>query len=215
MIARYAALIQPQPKQPLLAETTETIRAWLKRREQLVEARIQEQTRLDKMLPNDVQTLIQQHIDYLSQQIQEVEQKIQKEKQQASHVNQQVQLLCSIPAIGQQTALTVLAYLPEIAESTPKQLASLVGVAPFNRDSGQYRGKRFIQGGRQALRRTLYMAAVAAIKWNQPLADFYQRLIHRGKPAKVALVAVMNKMLRMIRSVYQRGTPWVNEQQHA
>jgi transposase len=214
MIARYAALIQPQPKQIPLAESTESIRALLKRREQLVDMRAQEQTRLDKQLPNDIQTFIQEHIDYLNEQIKQVDQKI-KDERQTSHVNPQVELLCSIPAIGTQTALMVLAYLPEIAESTPKQLASLVGVAPFNRDSGQYRGKRFIQGGRQALRKSLYMAAVAAIKWNQPLADFYQRLVNRGKSAKVALVAVMNKMLRMIRSVYQRGTPWIDYQQNA
>jgi len=122
-----------------------------------------------------------------------------------SEMQEKVNLLTSIPAIGQQTALMILTLLPEIGSIENKSLAALVGVAPFNRDSGKFRGKRFIQGGRKTLRKALYMVAVAA----KPLADFYHRLRAKGKCGKVAIVAVMHKLLSMVSSVYKRKSPWV------
>jgi len=121
-------------------------------------------------------------------------------------MQEKVDLLTSIPGIGQQTALMVLTLLPEIGSLKHKSLAALVGVAPFNRDSGQFRGKRFIQGGRRPLRKALYMAAVAAIRWNKPLADFYHKLHAKGKCGKVA---VINKLLAMINSVYKCQSMWI------
>ncbi|GFN46997.1 transposase [Candidatus Regiella insecticola] len=112
-------------------------------------------------------------------------------------MQEKVNLLTSIPGIGQQTALMILTLLPEIASSENKSLAALVGVAPF------------IQGGRKTLRKALYMAAVASVRWNKPLADFYHRLRAKGKCGKVAIVAVMHKLLSMVSSVYKRKSPWV------
>ena len=144
----------------------------------------------------------------MEQQIQSVQQEIEQATKQSS-LQKDVDLLTSIPGIGRQTALMILTFLPEIGVLENKSLAALVGVAPFNRDSGQFRGKRFIQGGRKALRKALYMAAVASIRWNKPLKEFYHRLILRGKCAKVSLVAVINKMIAMVNSVYKRQSPWI------
>jgi transposase len=126
-----------------------------------------------------------------------------------SEIKEDVALLTSIPGIGQQTALMILTLLPEIGSLENKSLAALVGVAPFNRDSGQLRGKRFIQGERKTVRKALYMAAVAAVRWNKPLADFYHGLRAKGKCGKVAIVAVMNKLLAVASSVYKRKSEWV------
>lgn len=128
-----------------------------------------------------------------------------------SEILENVNLLTSIPGIGKQTALMILTLLPEIGSIGNKQLAALIGVAPFNRDSRQFRGKRYIQGGRKTLRKALYMSAVAAVRWNKSLSEFYYRLRAKGKPGKVAIVAVMNKLIAMINSVYKRRSYWVEK----
>lgn len=100
--------------------------------------------------------------------------------------------------------------MPELCSANGKQLSALAGLAPINRDSGSYRGKRFIQGGRAPLRKALYMSAVPAIKFNPDLKRFYQHLRAKSKPAKIALVAVMRKILLIAASILKRRTPWVN-----
>ncbi|WP_157832672.1 transposase [Candidatus Regiella insecticola] len=161
-----------------------------------------------KTITLTLKEFISSHIDFLNEQIEVVQQEINELTAQ-SEMREKVNLLTSIPGIGQQTALMILTLLPEIASSENKSLAALVGVAPFNRDSGKFRGKRFIQGGRKTLRKALYMAAVAAVRWNKPLADFYHRLRAKGKCRKVAIVAVMHKLVAIVSSVYKRKSPWV------
>ena len=120
----------------------------------------------------------------------------------------QIILLTSVPSIGRLTALGLLAFLPEIGQTNNEQLVALVGLAPFNRDSGRYKGKRYIHGGRGIIRKALYMAAISSLRWNKPLANFYQRLRSRGKPAKVAITAVMRKLLLVLNSIMKRQSPW-------
>jgi transposase len=110
-------------------------------------------------------------------------------------LRQRADRLEQVQGIGRKTAISLLAFLPELGTLRPGQAAALAGVAPFNRDSGKWRGKRLIQGGRPAVRRALYMAALTASQRNPVLAPFYQRLIARGKPAKLALTAVMRKLI--------------------
>lgn len=117
-------------------------------------------------------------------------------------------LLTSIPAVGKLVANYLIANLPELGLLTHKSIAALVGVAPYNRDSGSFNGKRFIQGGRRELRHILYMSAVASIRCNTDMKVFYKRLREAGKPVKVALVAVIRKLLSVINSVIRRQTPW-------
>ena len=208
LIREYASIMKPKPKYYHLSEEALEIRDLLKRRDQLIENKSREAVRLDKQYSPKIKQSIRGHITYLEQQIQSVQQEIEQATKQSS-LQKDVDLLTSIPGIGRQTALMILTFLPEIGVLENKSLAALVGVAPFNRDSGQFRGKRFIQGGRKALRKALYMAAVASIRWNKPLKEFYHRLILRGKCAKVSLVAVINKMIAMVNSVYKRQSPWI------
>lgn len=186
--------MKPHPKQNQLSEIAEKVSDLLKRRHQLLDDKMRETSRLDKDYNANIKEFISSHIDFLNQQIEAVQQEINPLTAE-SEMQEKVNLLTSIPAIGQQTALMILTLLPEIGSIENKSLAALVGVAPFNRDNGKFRGKRFIQGGRKSLRKALYMAAVAAVRWNKPLADFYHRLRAKGKCGKVAIVAVMHKLL--------------------
>ena len=117
-------------------------------------------------------------------------------------------LLRSVPGVGEQLSLSLLAYLPELGTLNRKQIAALVGVAPFNRDSGPRRGKRSVWGGRSRVRATLYMAALSASRYNPVLRVFYQRLLAAGKPKKVALTACMRKLLTILNAMIRSGQHW-------
>jgi transposase len=120
-------------------------------------------------------------------------------------------LLRSVPGIGPTVARTLLAELPELGRLDRRAIAALVGVAPFNRDSGQWRGRRMIWGGRASVRAALYMGALVATRYNAPLGAFYRRLRAAGKPAKVALVAVMRKLLTIVNAMIKHHTRWQDQ----
>jgi transposase len=115
-------------------------------------------------------------------------------------------LLTSVIGIGETIASAFLAWLPELGLFTHKQLAALVGVAPYHHESGQYQGKRHIQGGRAPVRSALYLATLSAVRWNPVLKAFYQKLVTRGKPKKVALIACAHKLLRIINAMIRKQT---------
>ena len=117
-------------------------------------------------------------------------------------------LLRSVPAIGPRVSRTLIAELPELGTLDRRAIAALVGVAPFNCDSGRFRGRRVIWGGRTSVRAALYMAALVAARHNPVMARFYQRLRAAGKPGKVALVAVMRRLLTILNAMIKNQTPW-------
>ena len=117
-------------------------------------------------------------------------------------------ILTSVPSIGIVTASYIIAYLPELGDLSKKEIAALVGVAPYARESGQAKGKRFIQGGRQRVRNAIFMSALSSLRFNPELRGVYDRLIERGKPAKVALTAIMRKLVVMLNSIMRRKEPW-------
>ena len=117
-------------------------------------------------------------------------------------------LLRTVPGVGEQLSLTLLAYLPELGTLDRRKIAALVGVAPFNRDSGTLRGKRTVWGGRARIRAVLYMGALVASRHNPVIRDFYQRLLAAGKPKKLALIACMRKLLVILNSMLKHGSPW-------
>ena len=121
---------------------------------------------------------------------------------------EQDDLLRTVPGVGPQLSLTLLAHLPELGTLDRKQIAALVGVAPYNRDSGTLRGKRAVWGGRSRVRAVLYMGALVASRHNPAIRDFYQRQLAAGKPKKVALVASMCKLLVMLNAMLKHGYPW-------
>ena len=117
-------------------------------------------------------------------------------------------LLRTVPGVREQVSLTLLAYLPELGTLDRRQIAALVGVAPFNRDSGTLRGKRTVWGGRARVRATLYMGALVASRYNPVIQDFYRRLLAAGKPKKLALTACMRKLLVILNSMLKHRSPW-------
>ena len=187
------------------------LRDLLRRREQLVRQRVQERNRLDKGLSQKVRASTERHIGWLDAEIDSLDAEYREALQSSAELSQQAALYRSVPGVGEQTAAILAACMPELGRCEGKALTALAGLAPWSQDSGSKRGYRAIRGGRGAVRRALYMAALSAIRHNGHLRRFYQRLRQRGKPGKVALVAVMRKLLLQLNAIAQRGTPWLDQ----
>lgn len=209
-IAAYGSILAPLASVARDPQC-EALRGLLRRRRQLKEARTQESNRLDKPLPEAARVSIDSHIQWLNKEIAGLEASYRAHLKQAPQLEQTVQLYCSLKGIGLLTGATLVAELPELGQIDHKPLSALVGVAPFNHDSGQHRGYRRIRGGRPAVRRCLYMAALSCVRCDGPMKDFYLRLRARGKPGKVALVAVMHKLLIMLNAVAKRQSAWTEQ----
>lgn len=207
MIQNYGETLNIQPKMMHSSNIEYELSELIKRREQLLEDKSREVARLEKENITIVKKSLKLHLTWLDKQIKDLDSRI-KELSQSEEIKREIDLLMSIPSIGPVVATTLVALLPELGHLTNKQISALVGVAPYNRDSGLYRGKRFVQGGRSLVRSKLYMAAVAAIRCNSDLANFYKRLRQAGKPAKLAITAMIRKLLTIANSVIMRGTPW-------
>ena len=151
---------------------------------------------------------IEAHIAWLEQELSDLDKGLRPTLRQSPVWREQDDLLRTVPGVGPQLSLTLLAHLPELGTLDRKQIAALVGVAPYNRDSGTLRGKRAVWGGRSRVRAVLYMGALVASRHNPAIGDFYQRLLAAGKPKKVALVASMRKLLVMLNAMLKHGYPW-------
>jgi transposase len=184
------------------------LKALLTRREQLIGMRLQEKNRLDTCGPL-LEKWIEKNIKQLSKQLEEIEEEIRVYEKKHERVEKLLALYSSIPGIGRITGLQLIVDLPELLEASDKTLAALVGLAPWNKDSGTKIGHRRTRGGRVRIRGLLYMAALVASRCNSELKKFYQKLKQKGKATKVALVAVAHKLLAIVRSVARRETPWV------
>jgi len=207
VLARFAQAVRP-PLRTVADEQTQELQAQLTRRRQLVEMIVAEKNRLAATDPNKLRKLIKAHIEYLQKQLSINEYDLDLTIKQTPVWLEKVDLLESIPGVGRVTASTLVALLPELGTLGRKQIASLVGVAPFNRDSGTLRGRRTIWGGRASVRAVLYMAALTAAKWNPVIRDLYRRLKAAGKPSKVALVACMRKLLTILNAILRDRSPW-------
>ena len=177
-------------------ESSRQLQDLVQRRRQLSEMITAENNRL-RGKSNLVQTQIKEHIEWLKKQLQEIESQIKEATRFADlfeiavneHWKQKVELLISVPGVGQVVATTLIASLPELGTLSHKSISYLVGVAPLNKDSGKFQGKRRIWGGRASVRRVLYMATLVAVRFNPTIEAFYQRLLDKGKLKKVALTA--------------------------
>lgn len=206
-LAQFAKALQPKLR-PLPDEQLQLLKELISRRDQLVRIRTAEKNRLQTEPVREVWKSIQKLIQTLDKQIASLEIQIQKLIQKSPIWNENQQLLSSVPGVGPQTASTLLAHLPELGQLNRRKIAALVGVAPFNRDSGRCRGRRSIWGGRAQVRKTLYMATLTAVRFNPILQAFYQRLLDAGKPKKVALVACMRKLLLILNAILRSRKPW-------
>lgn len=205
----YASMFKPDADKCLQTPSEDELLGLLKRREQLQQEKFREQNRLDKILSKPVKKSVENHVKWLDEALQNIENEISNLQKNNEGIKNKTELLTSVPSIGNLSASYLICYLPELGKLNHKEISSLVGVAPFNRDSGSFHGKRYIRGGRPHLRKMLYMAALSSTKWNKSMKIFYQRLKSKGKPAKVALIAVVRKLLIVLNSVVKRQTPWV------
>jgi transposase len=188
-LAHFAEAVQPEPR-PLTDEQTQFLDALLTRRGQLIEIRTMEQNRLGSCTDKRMQTDIRAHLDWLNKRLNRTERELAEAVRTNPEWQARDKLQQSVPGIGKVVSQTLLASLPELGKLSSRQLAALVGLAPFADDSGMHRGKRRIFGGRAQVRSKLYLAALTASRSKGPLAEFYQRLRQAGKLPKVALVAL-------------------------
>lgn len=186
------------------------LRAQVLRRRQLVDMRVQESNRLEKTADADCAASCRRMLERLHGEIAACERTL-AECMQAPGLAERAALYTSVKGVGPQTAAVLLACLPELGVWSGAALTALVGLAPFNRDSGRHPGRRSIRGGRAMVRSALYMAALSVTRCDSDLRDFYRGLRDRGKPGKVALTAVMRKLLLQLNAVAHRGTPWVSK----
>lgn len=206
VIAAFGEAIEPQIVR-LPDEQTRELQELLMRRQQLVGMRVQEANRL-AMMAGAMRKQIKAHIAWLDKAIDEVNTDITARLRASPVWREKDELLRSLKGIGPITSSTLMASLPELGQLDRRSIAALVGVAPFNRDSGTFRGRRAIWGGRAQVRHMLYMAATTAIRSNPVIKPFYERLVARGKPHKVAVVACMRKMLTILNAMTRSNTHW-------
>jgi transposase len=208
-LAHFAEAVRPVPR-PLPDAQTQALSALLARRRQLVDMLTAEKNRLSSAPPR-VRADIQAHITWLEQRLADLNTAIGTAIRSSPVWREHDDLLQSTPGVGPVLARTLLADLPELGTLNRKAIAALVGVAPFNRDSGMLRGTRTIWGGRAQVRAVLYMSTLVAVHHNPVLKAFYQRLCTAGKAPKVALTACMRKLLTILNALLKHRTPW---QQH-
>jgi len=207
VIAHFAEAVRP-PVRPVADEQARELGELVARRRQLVEMMTAERNRRRQLTSQRLIKGVDRILAALQAQFSELEQDIDDAVRGTPAWRDKEDLLVSVPGIGPKIARTLIAELPELGSLGRRQVAALVGVAPFNRDSGTWRGRRAIAGGRAVVRSALYMSVLVAIRRNLPLAAVYQRLRAAGKPAKVAIVACMRKLATILNAVLRDKTPW-------
>jgi transposase len=205
-LAHFAEVMRPEAR-PLPDEQTQTLAAILTRRRQLVEMLTAEKNRLASAR-KPVRTSLRTHIAWLERALSHTDSDLAYAIRKSPVWREKEELLQSTPGVGPVVTTTLLANLPELSTVTAKQIAALVGVAPFNRDSGTLRGKRTVWGGRAQVRAVLYMGTLVATRFNPVIRAFYQRLCAAGKAKKVALTACMRKLLIILNAMLKHRTPW-------
>jgi transposase len=211
LLAEFGVRVQPAVR-PIANAETQALAALVVRRRQLIEMIGMERRRLEQAPPTGKITRdLRNHIRWLERRVAEVDDEIGTAIEASPVWRVQEDLLRSVPGVGPTTARTLLAELPELGRLDRRAVAALVGVAPLNCDSGQHRGQRHIWGGRASVRTVLYMAAVSAVRCNPVLRVFYRRLRDAGKPSKVALVAVMRKLLTIVNAMLKHQARWEDQ----
>ena len=211
VLAHFADAVRPEVR-PLQDAATQVLNSLTARRHQVMTMLVSEKNRLGTasgaVSPRAVSPRIEAHIAWLEQELSDLDKGLRQTLRPSPVWREKDDLLRTVPGVGPQLSLTLLAHLPELGTLDRKQIAALVGVAPYNRDSGTRRGKRAVWGGRSRVRAVLYMGALAASRHNPAIRDFYQRLLAAGKPKKVALVASMRKLLVTLNAMLKHGYPW-------
>ena len=186
---------------------TQALNSLAARRHQVMTMLVSEKNRLSSATVA-VRPRIEAHIAWLEGELDDLDEGLRQTLRQSPIWREKDDLLRTVPGVGERLSMTLLAYLPELGTLDRRQVAALVGVAPFNRDSGTLRGKRTVWGGRARVRAALYMGALAASRFNPVIRDFYRRQLAAGKPKKLALIACMRKLLTILNSMLKHHSPW-------
>ncbi len=206
LLANFGEQAKPRLTQ-LPSEDEKHLAALIKRRKQVQNMLTAEKNRFENA-EHEILPYLKNSIEMLYSQLEELDRVIQGHIDQSPDLKNKRDLLVSVPGIGNVTASTLTSQLPELGTCDRKKIAALVGVAPFAHDSGRKHGKRLIKGGRPSIRSVLYMATLAATRFNPVIRVFYQRLLHDGKPFKVAIVACMRKLLTILNAMIRTQQPW-------
>jgi transposase len=207
IIAQYAAVFEPQPRvhvDQISAQAADLAA----RRRQLIHMRTQEKNRKEHAHDKSIADSIDAVIKALDEQIKKIDNDIQANIDRLPELKEKVEILESVPGVGKPTARMLVCQLPELGLLNRREIASLVGLAPINRDSGRFRGKRMITGGRHHVRTLLYMPTMVATRYNPVIKDYYQKLVKQGKKKMVALTAAMRKMLTILNAMMANKTKW-------
>ena len=209
VLAHFADAVRPEVR-PLKDAETQVLNSLTARRHQVMTMLVSEKNRLGTAI-GAVSPRIEAHIAWLEQELSDLDQGLRQTLRRSPVWREKDDLLRTVPGVGEQISLTLLANLPELGTLNRREIAALVGVAPYNRDRGALRGKRAVWGGRSRVRAVLYMGALVASRHNPAIRDFYQRLLAAGKPKKVALVACMRKLLVILKRHAQTRLPLVRD----
>ena len=206
VLAHFANAVRPSVR-PLRDAATQVLNSLVARRHQVMTMLVSEKNRLSSATVA-VHPRIEAHIAWLEGELDDLDEGLRQTLRRSPVWREKDDLLRTVPGVGEQISLTLLAYLPELGTLDRRQVAALAGVAPFNRDSGILRGKRAVWGGRSRVRAALYLGALSATRYNPVIRDFYQTLLTAGKPKKVALVACRRKLLVILNSMLRHRSPW-------
>ena len=207
MIARFAEMMQPRISR-IVSDAQRKMNDLSTRRQQIKDLISLEKNHLATTKDEEICQEIKQTILSLKEKLKKVTQQEKELIQADEQAKKNTEIIESVPGLGEETAMLLVVELPELGQLNRKQIARLVGVAPTNRDSGTMRGKRTIGGGRADIRKGLYMPILVAKRCNPAIKAFYDRLIEKGKPAKVALIAAMRKLLTILNVMIREGKKW-------
>ena len=206
VIAHYAEVHKPR-EVILASENEQELNELVTRRRQLVDIKVAESNRL-KQARGIIARDITKHLEWLEKRIKEIDDKLHEQIQQSEELKHNGEIMISVPGVGKVLTSTLLMQLPELGKVSGKKVSALVGLAPYNRDSGKLKGQMTIFGGRKEVRSALYMPTWVAVKYNPVIKTFYEKLIAKGKKPKVAITACMHKLLLIINSLIKQNIKW-------
>lgn len=206
LIAYYAEVMKPNLSQ-IKPEDIRLMSDLLSRRRQLMEMQTMEKNRL-QIMPKEMTSSIKPVLTVIKNQLDKIDNKLQKLIDSRDEYKIKNDIIQSVPGVGKVVAFNLISEMPELGYINNKEASSLVGVAPFNRESGSYKGNRMIRGGRSQIRTAMYMAMMSAIQCNRTFKEYYQRLVAAGKPKKVAIIACIRKLVITLNSMVRDGVYW-------